>query len=141
MGTEKEVDTVGEMVGETTTSRLDRLAPEGSVTTARRESLQVAIDLGADEATLVLLRDAVRLARKDTIVLPPGKYEHLSRGRGWARKGKGDSAEWGEKEDDGYRVGPGRWSVGSNDGFNRKSDVSWVVKHIAVGPQTWTVAS
>lgn len=75
-----------------------------------------------------------------TICLPPHRYEGLSRGRGWARKGRGANAEWGERTDGGYRVGPGRWTVGGNDGFSRKGEVIWTVEHIRVGEETWTVA-
>ena len=93
-----------------------------------------------DDAALIRLRDAGRLSRAATIVLPHHKYEHLSRGRGWARGGQGANVVWGEKVDDGYRVGPGRWSVGSTDGFSRKGSVVWHVAHVKVGPQTWTIA-
>lgn len=75
-----------------------------------------------------------------TVELPAGKYEHLSRGRGWARKGRGDRVEWGDRVRDGYRVGPGRWTVGSTDGFARKSSTDWDVEHVQVGTQTWTLA-
>lgn len=107
----------------------------------RREFLRLALELGADHKTICLLAEATRVARKTTIVLPSGKYEHLSRGRGWARLGKGISAQWGERVKNGYEVGPGRWSVGSTDGFKRKSAVVWDVKNIQVGPETWTIAS
>src|SRR5690606_24636110 len=107
----------------------------------RRESLRLAIEAGAPRKTLEQIAEAVRVKRCDTITLPPGRYERLSRGRGWARKGKGASAEWGERVDGGYRVGPGRWSVGSSDGFNRKSSTDWSVEHVAVGSETWTIAS
>ena len=112
-----------------------------TVTEARRESLARASELGADRMTLMMLVQASRVSRRDTIVLPSGKYEHLSRGKGWARKGRGNTAEWGEREDGGYRVGPGRWTVGSSDGFSRKSSIDWTVKHVCVGVETWTVAS
>jgi len=75
-----------------------------------------------------------------TILLPAGRYEGLSRGKGWARQGRGDSATWGEREDAGYRVGPGKWTVGSNDGFNRKEQTDWLVKHLKVGDKVWTLA-
>jgi hypothetical protein len=107
----------------------------------RLESLVVALDLGADAATLRKLAQAGRLARKATIVLPPGRFEGLSRGRGWARLGKGRDVTWGERVDGGYRVGPGHWTVGSNDGFSRKQETVWDVEHVRVGGETWTVAS
>lgn len=123
------------------TSVLDKLCNGHTVSDQRRESLAIALGLGADDATLARLRDATRLARRPTIILPPGRYEHCSRGRGWARMGRGSDVTWGERVDTGYQVGPGRWTVGSTDGFSRKKDVVWDVEHIAVGDQTWTVAS
>jgi hypothetical protein len=107
---------------------------------ARIESLEIAVALGADEKTLVVLRDASRLCRNDTIILPAHRYESLSRGRGWARKGSGSSAVWGERADKGYRVSAGRWVVGATDGFSRKASDVWTVKHVRVGEATWTIA-
>lgn len=108
----------------------------------RLETLGIAAELGADEAVLRVIAEAVRVKRNSsTIVLPAHRYEGLSRGRGWARKGRGNTAEWGERTDDGYRVGPGRWTVGGHDGFSRKGQTEWSVKHVQVGDQTWTVAS
>lgn len=107
----------------------------------RVESLHKAIDAGVDEKTLKTLAVATRLARKKHIVIPAGRFENLSRGRGWARKGRGESAEWGERADSGgYKLSPGKWTIGSTDGFNRKEQVEWIVKHIKVGNEIWTVA-
>jgi hypothetical protein len=124
-------------------SVIDALCTGHTVSDSRRESLIIALGLGADDSTLVRLRDAGRLDRsgRRTVDLPPGRYEHCSRGRGWARRGRGDSAVWGERVDAGYRVGVGRWTVGSTDGFSRKSSEDWTVEHIRVGTETWTVAS
>lgn len=108
--------------------------------TPREESLAIAAGLGADAATLEVLRAATRLSRRDTIVLPHHRFELLSRGKGWARKGQGKDVTWGERADGGYRVGPGRWTVGGNDGFTRKGEVIWTVRHVQVGAQTWTLA-
>lgn len=110
------------------------------VSDTRRESLARALELGADKKTVERIRDAARLARKTTIVIPSGRYDHLSRGKGWARMGRGASVTWGERVDGGYRVGPGKWTVGSDDGFRRKSKLDWVVSHVQVGEQTWTIA-
>lgn len=110
------------------------------ISDTRAETLRLAVELGADAKTIEVLCAAVRVARKPSIVLPAHRYEGLSRGRGWARKGKGENAEWGERVDGGYRVGPGRWSVGGNDGFSRKGETRWDVKHVQVGDQAWTVA-
>jgi len=120
---------------------LESLCEGHEVGEKRRESLQIAIDLGADQKTLEQLRDAARIYRADYIVLPAHRYEGLSRGRGWARKGRGDSAVWGERTDDGYKVGPGRWTVGATDGFSRKATNDWTVKNIKVGDQIWTIAN
>ena len=123
-------------------STIERICAEGrDVDDARRELLLIAIALGADDKILVAIREARRVSRTNTIVLPPGRYEHLSRGKGWARLGKGDNVTWGERTKGGYCVGPGKWAVGSNDGYKRKDSVPWTVKHIAVGAETWTVAS
>ena len=122
-------------------STIERICEGHDVNDARRETLLVAIALGANDKILVAIRDAARVSRKDTIVLPPGRFEHLSRGKGWARLGQGNNVTWGERDEKGYRVGPGKWTVGSNDGFNRKDSVSWNVEHITVGAETWTVAS
>lgn len=122
-------------------STIDPICAGHDVNDVRRESLLMAIALGAPEKILITLRDAARVSRKNTIILPPGRFERLSRGKGWARLGKGNSVTWGERDDEGYLVGPGKWTVGSNDGFNRKDSVSWDVKHIVVGTETWTVAS
>jgi len=108
---------------------------------ARTERLQKAIDLGASDATLKALAEAYRTGMGPTIILPAHKYENLSRGKGWCRKGRGDSATWGEREAKGYRVGPGRWTVGGNDGFSRKGETLWDVEHVQVGSETWTVAN
>lgn len=107
----------------------------------RIQTLGRAAERGADGSALCLLASALRVARKDMITLPPHRFERLSRGKGWARKGKGAAAQWGERTDDGYAVGPGRWVVGGNDGFSRKGEDVWVVEAVEVGDETWTVAS
>lgn len=128
---------------ETVEARIARLQSriERALSAPRIESLHLAHAAGVDDDTFVQLAKAARLARKATIVLPAHRFEGLSRGRGWARKGTGDSAVWGERVEGGYRVGPGRWSVGGHDGFSRKGSETWTVTHIAVGADTWTVAS
>jgi hypothetical protein len=108
---------------------------------ARKASLLAAVGLGADLETLNQLASATRLAKSLTIVLPALRYESLSRGRGWARKGRGTAVTWGERVEDGYQVGPGSWEVGATDGFSRKDKRTWAVKHVRVGDQTWTIAN
>jgi hypothetical protein len=93
-------------VAETVSDRIARLALEG-ISEQRLESLSIAHPL-VDDATFARLANALRLRRADTITLPAHRFEGLSRGRGWARKGRGASVEWGERVDGGYRVGPGR---------------------------------
>lgn len=119
---------------------LDELTAGHEVSKPRLVSLKRAIELGADDKTLEALREAARVGRASTIILPAHRLEGLSRGKGWARKGRGSSAIWGEKDDGGYRVGPGRWTVGGNDGFSRKGETEWVVKNISVGSEVWTIA-
>lgn len=126
---EEEKITVAEIVG------------DKDVTDMRKETLQIAIDNGASREQITQIRDAVRASRKETIVLPFHRFELLSRGRGWARKGNRDKAVWGEREDKGYRVGAGSWTVGGNDGFSRKGETKWEVKNIAFGGVTFTIAN
>lgn len=126
------------MNNETVTDRIARLALD-DISEARLGSLTIAHPI-VDDATFARLSNALRLERKDTIVLPAHRYESLSRGRGWARQSKGSGAVWGDRVDGGYRVGPGRWTVGATDGFSRKGSDDWTVSYIRVGEMTWTVA-
>lgn len=126
---------------ETVNERIARLAitdiPESG---GRFETLSIAHEI-VDDATFKRIGDASRCARKPTVVIPRHRFEGLSRGRGWARKGRGNNVEWGEREENGYRVGPGKWTVGGNDGFSRKGENIWTVEHVQVGDQIWTIAS
>jgi len=118
----------------------ERIARLGLTASEKRlESLTIAHPL-VDDVVFAELAKALRVARQPTIVLPAQRFENLSRGRGWARKGRGDSAEWGERVQGGYRVGPGEWTVGGHDGFSRKGQDEWVVEHVKVGGETWTIA-
>lgn len=120
--------------------RIERLCPGAELSQARIESLEIANGLAVSDDVFITLVRAARLSRGATIVLPPHRYEHLSRGRGWARMGQGGNATWGDRVRSGYRVSPGRWVVGATDGFRRKDEYHWKVKHIMVGDQTWTMA-
>jgi hypothetical protein len=111
-----------------------------NVTEARKESLTIAVELGADQVLLDRLAAATRLSRATTIVLPVGRYDHCSRSKGWCRNGRGDSASWGEKTAKGWRVGAGTWLVCSSDGFRREERLEWKVRNITVGEQIWTIA-
>lgn len=117
---------------------LEPLLPLGP---GRMQSLRLATEAGADMATLTRIASALRVERKATIVLPMQRLEMLSRGKGWARKGRGDKAVWGERVDGGYEVGAGRWTVGGSDGFSRKGEDQWTVEEIKVGEETWTIAN
>jgi hypothetical protein len=133
----------------TTTEAAEPILPEQLIETlmvqytcpeVRRETLTIAQAKGATLQVLHAIANAPRVSKSDTIILPSLRYENLSRGRGWARKGKGLDAIWGERTDKGYRVGPGRWTVGATDGFSRKDSCTWTVKHVQVGSEVWTVA-
>lgn len=130
MQTETETETVAE--------RIARLSLT-DISDARLESLTIAHEL-VDDVTFSKIGNVMRCARGSTVIIPAHRLENLSRGRGWARKGKGSTVMWGERDDGGYRVGPGRWEVGATDGFSRKGKTSWVVEHVTVGPHTWTIA-
>lgn len=110
----------------------------------RRESIAQAVALGAKRETLRMIATAARVSRGSTIHLPTGRYYSTSRGKSWCRKGKGDEAKWAEVvPGKGHCVTePGRWSVGSDDGFRRRETPTiWDVEQIKVGEQTWTVAN
>ena len=123
---------------ETIESRLSRLSLT-ACSPARLETLAIAHPV-ADDATMAVLAAAVRVGRKETVILPADRLESKSRGRGWARQGNGAVVVWGERTDGGYRVGPGKWLVGGTDGFQRQETTNWDVKHIQVGGETWTIA-
>lgn len=110
-----------------------------NISEKRLASLSLSHSL-VEDAVFLKLASATRLSRKTSIVLPSHRFEGLSRGKGWARKGRGDKAEWGERDGNGYIVGPGRWVVGGHDGFSRKGEDTWEVTHVQVGKETWTVA-
>lgn len=136
------------MTTETMMERVERLglADEASdANETRMERMERAHSLGVSDADFALLVRAKRTSDSDSIVLPAGRFEGLSRGKGWARLGSGGSAEWGERvrkgaRVEGYRVGAGQWIVGSTDGFARKEQTGWDVRSIRVGGTTWLVA-
>lgn len=124
---------------ETVSERIARLQL-ADINESRLQSLALAHPLVTDEI-FALLSNSLRVRRTATMVLPAHRFEGLSRGRGWARSGRRDNAQWGERVDGGYRVGAGRWTVGGNDGFSRKGEDTWDVRHVTVGTETWTVAN
>lgn len=125
---------------ETVTARIARLV-DGTISSGRIESLTLAHAAGVDDDTFFSIAAAERVQRDATTIgLPQHKLAQLSRGKGWCRQGRGDSAIWGEIVDGKYRVGPGKWTVGGSDGFARKGQIEWTVEHITVGGKTWTIA-
>lgn len=118
-----------------------QLTPENGYTdkNTSMKSLELANTLVDDKVFKQIAKASV-VSQELTITIPPGRYDHCSRGKGWVRKGKGDNAEWGESVRGGYVIGPGTWTQGSSDGFNRKEQKTWTVKHIKVGNETWTLA-
>jgi hypothetical protein len=104
------------------------------------EALKEAHHLQVDDKVFKEIAVATKVSKGSEIVLPAHKYEGLSRGRGWARKGRGVTAVWGERASGGYQVGPGDWEISSTDGFNRKGSNKWTVKNIQVGEMIWTLA-
>lgn len=118
----------------------EELTKDHQLTDIRREIIEQAIQLGASDKVLLAIRDATRVHRSATMILPSLHFESLSRGRGWARKGRGNRVSWGDRVEGGYAVGEGRWTVGANDGFSRKQEVTWDVKQITVGTEIWTIA-
>lgn len=101
-----------------------------SVSASRAKTMIIAA-ASLSPAKLKALAEAARVSSAEGIVLPAGKFEHLSRGKGWCRQGTGSFATWGERVDGGYRVAKiGKWTVGSTDGFSRKDSVTWTVSKI-----------
>lgn len=124
---------------ETVAARIERLALT-DISDSRLKTLTIAHP-SVNDATFAMISNALRVSRKSTTILPSHRFENLSRGRGWARQGRGSDVSWGERTDGGYRVGPGKWVVGGNDGFSRKGQVEWTVAHVMVGGAVWTIAN
>ena len=112
------------------------------VVSNRDAAIAVAKSLGKDEAVAVFeSAAAVGVQGELSVILPPNRLESLSKGRGWARLGKFDDATWGVKCEGGYRVNrPGVWTVGGDDGFNRKREDMYKVSRVKIGDMFWVVA-
>lgn len=123
----------------TTETVADRIARLGLTDIVHTEALEAAHPL-VDDAAFARISDALRVSQDTTIDLPPHALEMKARGSGWCRRGRGEQAVWGERTAKGYRVGPGRWTIGGSDGVSRKGTVEWVVEHITVGDEIWTIA-
>lgn len=108
------------------------LIGEEDVSPVRVATLIRAAAAGLSPAQLRAIAQAARVSSdKKGIVLPAGRFEHTSRGRGWCRKGSGDRAAWADRAGGGYRVSePGKWHVGSTDGYSRKDHMTWDVTHV-----------
>lgn len=113
----------------TTTTDLAAIIDTASLSEARLKTLTTASAEGMSADDLKKLAEAIRVcSAADGITLPAGRYENLSRGRGWCRLGTGAKAQWAERVDGGYRATETcRWVVGSTDGFSRKDSTSWMV--------------
>lgn len=110
-----------------------KLLTTEDVSDRRALTLIKAAAAGCSPAQLKKIAEAARVSSKvDGIVLPSGRYEKLSRGKGWCRLGSGSNAVWADRTDDGgYLVSsPGKWVVGSNDGYNRKDSTDWKVEKV-----------
>jgi hypothetical protein len=119
---------------------VDALQTKHGFPAARRARIERAVELGADLHVLEALASAIRTECGPEIHIE-SKHLGLSRATGWARKGRGDNAEWGRQEGNGFWVGPGHWSIASSDGFRRKEEVTWAVANVQVGDEIWTVAN
>lgn len=124
---------------ESVTERIARLSLT-DISEARMEKLEAIHAKGVPDEIFSAIADANRAEQGTTIVLPASRLESLSRGKGWARLGKGKSVEWGERVRGGYECGPGHWVVGGSDGFKRSEQTPWDVSHINVAGEIWTIA-
>jgi hypothetical protein len=98
----------------------------------RCRALMLAASRGATPQDLRDIAEAIRVSTGDGIILPAHHYETLSRGRGWARLGRGERAVWGERVEGGYRLRlAGRWVIGGHDGFARKGETIWDVRCVS----------
>jgi hypothetical protein len=97
----------------------------------RCRALILAASRGATPQDLRAIAEAVRVSTGDGVTVPMHHYETLSRGRGWARLGRGEKAVWGERTEGGYRLRQeGRWVVGGHDGFSRRGETIWDVRRV-----------
>jgi hypothetical protein len=98
----------------------------------RCRALLLAASRGATPQDLRDIAEAVRVSTGDGVTVPHHHYETLSRGRGWARLGRGERAVWGERVEGGYRLRlAGRWVIGGHDGFSRRGETTWDVAVVA----------
>jgi hypothetical protein len=100
---------------------------------ARCRTLMLAADRGATPLDMKAIAEAVRVSTTgDGITVPMHHSETLSRGRGWARLGRGENVVWGERVEGGYRLrAEGKWIIGGHDGFSRRDETVWDVRVVA----------
>jgi hypothetical protein len=126
-------------VTETVAERVARLSLT-DISEKRMGRLEVAHASSVSDETFTRLANASRVGSTDGIILPGGRYHHCSRAKGWARLGRGDSAQWGESRPGGWRVTlTGQWTVQSSDGFSRNEKDSFLVEKIKVGHEEWFI--
>jgi hypothetical protein len=105
---------------------------EEQIDDGRCRVLMLAASRGGTPQDLRDIAEALRVSTGDGITVPMHHYETLSRGRGWARRGRGKDAVWGERVEGGYRLhAEGRWVVGGHDGFARRGETVWDVRRVA----------
>lgn len=95
----------------------------------RLEHLVKAASAGATDAQLDRVA-VVRATSTEESIPYSTRYGHHSRGKAWARQGSGSSPIWAEKNGGTVYLTPGRWVVGSDDGFRRKEKVTVKVTNI-----------
>jgi hypothetical protein len=78
----------------------------------------------------------------EAVIVPAGRYDHCSRGKGSIRNKRSGATEWAEQEGNRFRIPchPGKgwstWYQKSSDGFNRTSDTT-----VEVPPQLTVTVS
>jgi hypothetical protein len=94
--------------------------------------LVLAASRGGTPQDLQDIAEALRVSTGDGITIPMHHFETLSRGRGWARLGRGKDAVWGDRVEGGYRLRQeGRWIIAGHDGFDRRGEHVWDVRRVA----------
>ena len=64
------------------------------------------------------------------VIVPRGRYDHCSRGKGSVRNKRAGATEWGEEVTGGYQLptrpgtGWATWFQKSSDGFSRRQDTT-----------------
>lgn len=125
---------------ETFESRYERLCKDEPNDAERMTRIELAHALGVSDAGFVALAKASRTSETSTIILPAGDYGHTAKSKEWCRQGTGKEAQWGERVKGGWLVGPGAWTVYSENGRGKSDRLTWTVESVEVGGRTWTVA-